>query len=335
MVGFIAGCGDAPPIEIRNEHPKAFGRQAIRQERDVLVDSPPFLEHDDAGCFLLLRRQSQVSGTRLSVGPCERHCLTHNSSGLARGTARTFAQMLEERPEKKASDQYSEIRVHSQTPSDEPRWHASVAVIVAMLLYATLPEKLVLGPVWILPLLVLVVLVPLSVFSPTRHAETDWQRAASIFLIAVLNFFNVASVVLLVYYLLFSKNHADLAGQEILRHGTQIWLTNILVFALWYWELDCGGPEPRAHAEAATEFRAADFLFPQMMLDPARIACVEEGWKPLFLDYLYLAFTDATAFSPTDVMPITRLAKMLMLVEATISLVTIAIILARAINIIS
>jgi uncharacterized membrane protein len=243
--------------------------------------------------------------------------------------------MLEERPEKKASDQYSEIRVHSQTPSDEPRWHASVAVIVAMLLYATLPEKLVLGPVWILPLLVLVVLVPLSVFSPTRHAETDWQRAASIFLIAVLNFFNVASVVLLVYYLLFSKNHADLAGQEILRHGTQIWLTNILVFALWYWELDCGGPEPRAHAEAATEFRAADFLFPQMMLDPARIACVEEGWKPLFLDYLYLAFTDATAFSPTDVMPITRLAKMLMLLEATISLVTIAIILARAINIIS
>ena len=72
-----------------------------------------------------------------------------------------------------------------------------------------------------------------------------------------------------------------------------------------------------------------------MMLDPARIACVEEGWKPLFLDYLYLAFTDATAFSPTDVMPITRLAKMLMLLEATISLVTIAIILARAINIIS
>ncbi|MGR4065371.1 MAG: hypothetical protein ACLQPV_07970 [Vulcanimicrobiaceae bacterium] len=247
--------------------------------------------------------------------------------------------MLEERPESKTGGepgaQYPGIRVHRSTPSDEPRWHASVAVLAAMVLYATLPERLVLGPVWILPLIVLVVLVPLSVFAPSRHAETDWQRAASIFLIAVLNFFNVASVVLLVYYLLFSKNHADFAGQDILRHGTQIWLTNVIVFALWYWELDCGGPEPRAHAEAATEFREADFLFPQMMLDPARIACVEQGWKPLFLDYLYLAFTDATAFSPTDVMPITRLAKMLMLLEATISLVTIAIILARAINIIS
>lgn len=232
--------------------------------------------------------------------------------------------------------QFGIVRRHRDTPTDEPRWHASIAVIAALVLYMSLPPKLTFGPVWIAPLLVGALLVPLSIFAPNRHREAPWQRVTSIWLIAVLNFFNIASVALLVYDLLFAGAlHHGATAQQLLTVGAQIWATNILVFALWFWELDGGGPEPRAHAAAATEMRNADFLFPQMSLDAARIACAERAWKPLFVDYLYLSFTNALAFSPTDTMPLSRMAKMLMLVQSLISFVTIALILARSVNIIS
>jgi hypothetical protein len=121
----------------------------------------------------------------------------------------------------------------------------------------------------------------------------------------------------------------------LLRAGAQVWATNILVFALWFWELDGDGPDARAHATAATEVQNADFLFPQMQLSLASgggAHCVDPFWKPQFVDYLYLAFTNSTAFSPTDVMPLSRWAKALMTVEAIISLMTIAIVVARSIN---
>lgn len=207
-----------------------------------------------------------------------------------------------------------------------------------MLLYITLPPRLTIGPVWAAPTIVLVLLIPLSIFAPRRHKETRRTRFLSIILIAIVNFFNLASVLLLIAALFHPEKAALHQPGYLLRTGAQIWFTNVLVFALWFWEIDGDGPEARAHANAATEFSNADFLFPQMQMTIASgggPSCVDPLWKPLFFDYLYLAFTNATAFSPADVMPISRQAKALMMAESLLSLITVAIVLARAISLIS
>ncbi len=223
-------------------------------------------------------------------------------------------------------------------PRHEPRWHASLGILAAVALYITLPPRLIIGPIWAAPVLVLLVLIPLSVLAPRRHRETHRTRFWSILLIAIVNFFNLASVLLLVGGLFHPEKAALHSAAMLLRTGMQIWLTNILVFGLWYWELDGDGPDARAHANAATEFENADFLFPQMQLtitSGGSSPCIDPLWKPQFYDYLYLSFTNSTAFSPADVMPLSRWAKALMTVEALISLITIAIVLARSISLIS
>ncbi len=220
-------------------------------------------------------------------------------------------------------------------PSDEPRWHASIGILIALALYVTLPQKVTIGPFWLFPLLVLGLLIPLSLASPYRRNETDVQRAASVALIAVVNLFNIFSVALLVVQLIHpSPHHHVQSGRDLLLAGIQIWATNILVFGLWYWELDSGGPEARANARDASKFVNPDFQFPQMMGGAqAPAMCVQSGWKPLFADYVFLAFNTATALSPADTMPLTRLAKMLMMTESAISFATIAVIISRSINI--
>jgi hypothetical protein len=216
----------------------------------------------------------------------------------------------------------------------EPRWHASLAVLAAVALYITLPPKLTIGPAWIAPLLVLAVLVPLSILGPRRHAETRRMRLWSIVLIAIVNFFNIASIALLIHGFFHPTRAAEFSSAApLLRHGFQIWLTNILVFGLWYYEMDGGGPESRAHARTG-DVHSADFLYPQAQLFTADRQHAFPAWKPRFFDYLYLAFTNATAFSPTDTFPLTQRAKCLMAVEALISLATIAIILARSVSLI-
>jgi hypothetical protein len=220
----------------------------------------------------------------------------------------------------------------------EPRWHASLAVVAAMLLYITLPPRLTIGPVWAAPAIVLLLLIPLSILVPRRHRETRRTRFWSILLIAIVNFFNLASVLLLVAGLFRPEKAVLHTAAMLLRTGSQIWATNILVFALWFYELDGDGPDARAHASSATEFENADFLFPQMTMALAGgdgMRCIDRNWKPQFIDYLYLAFTNSTAFSPTDTMPLSRWSKLLMTVEAVISLITIAIVVARSINAIS
>ncbi|HTU81784.1 MAG TPA: hypothetical protein VMF61_06620 [Candidatus Acidoferrales bacterium] len=220
----------------------------------------------------------------------------------------------------------------------EPRWHASVAVIAAMILYIALPEKLTVGPTWVAPALVLMVLVPLSILSPKRHHGSRRVRFWGIVIIAIVNFFNIASVALLVYsFFRPGKEATPLSAAQLLLHGAEIWFTNIIVFALWFWELDADGPDARAHAKSALAFHDADFLFPQMQMGIAGgspTPCFDPDWKPQFFDYLYLAFTNSTAFSPADVMPLTVWAKFLMFVESLISLVTIAIVLARSVSLI-
>jgi uncharacterized membrane protein len=240
---------------------------------------------------------------------------------------------------REASERCVVMQDHAPAPRHEPRWNASLAVLAAVLLYVTLPPRLTIGPTWVAPVLVLVLLIPLSVFAPHRHIETRRSRFASIILIAIVNFFNLASVLLLVAAFFRPERAALHQPGFLLRTGAQIWFTNILVFGLWFWELDGDGPEARAHANTATEFQNVDFLFPQMQMSIASggagSSCIDPAWKPQFFDYLYLAFTNATAFSPTDVMPLSRQAKALMGAQAIVSLITIAIVLARAISLIS
>ncbi|MGI9145319.1 MAG: hypothetical protein ACR2IK_02015 [Chloroflexota bacterium] len=207
--------------------------------------------------------------------------------------------------------------------SPESRWPASLAALAAVLLYVTLPERYTIGPAWLLPMLELALLGPLTLAVPTRHArETAAHRAASITLVALVSAANVASLILLVYSLL---NGGQRAGAELFFAAVQIWLTNVIVFGLWYWELDRGGPAARCR----TNHRMPDFLFPQMSSPEA----APPKWAPRFLDYLYLGFTNATAFSPTDTLPLTAWAKILMAIQSLTSLITVALVAGRAVNI--
>lgn len=223
------------------------------------------------------------------------------------------------------------MEAHPQSP--EPRWHASLAVIAAIVLYVTLPTKITFGPLWLMPLIVALLLVPLLALSPRRQ-ETPHQRWLSIALIATLNIFNLATLVELLLEVL-STHHArqPVTGVALLIAAVQIWLTNVIVFGLWFWEIDSGGPRARAKCVPGRFNRRADFLFPQFTLSDE--AQMHLNWQPKVLDYVFLAFTNASAFSPADTFPLTRRAKVLMMMESFTSLVTLAIIASRAVGILA
>jgi hypothetical protein len=214
---------------------------------------------------------------------------------------------------------------------EEPRWPATLALIAALILYVELPEKLIYGPPgvnptisrWTVPVLELALILPLQFATPHRRlGEMKWRRLAAIGLIALINLVNLASLVLLVHNVIHGRANT---GLELIFSAILIWLTNVIVFGLWYWELDRGGPGARC----APEHREPDFLFPQMSNPDA----APSNWTPTFLDYLYVSFTNASAFSPTDTMPLTQWAKILMAVQATAALLTVGVVAARAVNI--
>lgn len=200
----------------------------------------------------------------------------------------------------------------------EPRWPAALAVCATALLYWSLPEQLTPGPTWITVAAVLLILA-LSIVSH-RIGRHDWNRAFSFVLLVLLTGANIWSLVMLVAQLP-SKGASPI---ELLRSAAALWFSNILVFACWYWRIDAGGPHRR---ELRNSHEDGAFLFPQMTLND------RGGWKPGFVDYLFLAFNTSTAFSPTDVPVLEPLAKLLMMVQSCISLGTIAILAARAINV--
>ena len=205
----------------------------------------------------------------------------------------------------------------------EPFWQAQLAVLFALLLYLGLPGRLTLGPRWLLPLFEGVLLVGLAISTPYRHhSQSPARRRLSIGLIALVTAANFTALGLLVHLLL-ERNTA--AGRDLIIAAGQIWLTNVAVFALWYWEVDRGGP----HIRTKSESRTPDFLFPQMTVPELPLG----DWRPGFMDYLYVAFTNASAFSPTDAMPLSVRVKSLMLVEAMASFLTVGLIAARAVNI--
>jgi uncharacterized membrane protein len=210
---------------------------------------------------------------------------------------------------------------------DEPRWPAALAVVVAIALYLVLPHLLIrwLGPRWLIPALEGALVATLMIVSPRRlSVEVTALRVASIVLIALINLANVVSLAELLHSLL---GGATSNGRLFVYSSVPIWITNVLVFALWYWELDRGGPAARLQPH----HREPDFLFPQMSIPKA----TEAGWSPKFLDYLYTSFTNATAFSPTDTMPLTGWAKLLMMIQSFASLLTVALVVSRAVNILN
>ncbi len=206
----------------------------------------------------------------------------------------------------------------------EKRWPVSLAAVAAIVLQVALPHRLSFHPYWLLPAVEALVLVGLLAANPSRiNQRSRALRAASVALIAVTSLGNAWSAGHLVRALV--QGTAGESAGPLLTTGSAIWLTNVIIFALWYWELDRGGPAARAHAERDWP----DFQFPQM--DNPSLA--PPHWEPTFFDYFYVSFTNATAFSPTDVMPLTRWAKMTMLTQSAISLVTVALVVARAVNI--
>jgi len=198
-----------------------------------------------------------------------------------------------------------------------PSVAALVGILPTGLLYLVLPPNVIIGPNWLLLVVEGVFVVPLVI-----DALTAWDLSPTARRLLVLVPLGVSTLALVAGVALFVLTlPADKHATNLLRAAALLWSFNILVFALWYWEVDGGGPWKRHLAG----HRATDFLFPQQ--------ATGERWVPHFLDYLFLAFTGATALSPADTYPLTRLAKALMMIEAVLSLVVAGILIARAVNI--
>ncbi|MGZ4590661.1 MAG: hypothetical protein ACXV2I_07715 [Actinomycetes bacterium] len=206
----------------------------------------------------------------------------------------------------------------------EERWPATVAVLAVITFQVLLPDQLTLTSAWVMPGIEAVILATLVTMNPRRiDRPSPVLRTLGLLLIAVASLANAWSMGQLVHGLV--NGTAGESAGPLLASAANIWLTNVIIFALWYWELDRGGPVASAHAEDLE----IDFLFPQMATPEVAPA----DWEPRFADYLYTSFTNATAFSPTDTMPLTRWAKMAMALQSAISLVTAALVIARAVNI--
>lgn len=206
----------------------------------------------------------------------------------------------------------------------EHRWPSIVAITAVIVVQLLLPDRLILHPRWLLPGLEIALAVGLVVSNPVRLVRSHTVlRLGSFGLVAAMTVANAGSAALLVDRLLTGTAGHD--AKSLIGNGVAIYATNIVAFALWYWELDRGGPVSRMHGDR----QHTDFLFPQMTAPDAAPA----DWEPAFLDYLYVSYTNATAFSPTDTMPLSRWAKMLMLAQSAIALSTIALVVARAVNV--
>ncbi|MGW4631142.1 DUF1345 domain-containing protein [Nocardia sp. NPDC004415] len=212
-----------------------------------------------------------------------------------------------------------------QRPTEgESRLAATAAILGIVVVQVLLPNEFLPSPPWVLPVLELGVLLILLVANPSRmDREERWIRLLSLVLAGLISFATALSALRLL--------HAIVTGQvgqepaELLGSGALIWATNVIAFSLWYWEFDRGGPAARANGRQPVP----DFLFPQMQ-DPG---VADRDWRPEYLDYLYLSFTNAASFAPADVLPLSRWCKAVMLAQAMISLVIGALVIARAVNI--
>lgn len=212
-------------------------------------------------------------------------------------------------------------------PTDaENRIPPALAIAVAIVLQLSLPDRYGLHPRWLLPGLEIALLVALTILNPVRLSRrTTLGRYAALGMVALITLDNAISAILLDHDIVTGRASNDATG--LLTTGAAIYVTNMIAFGLWYWEIDRGGPFART--EGADPY--PDFMFPQMTepeLAPA-------DWEPRFLDYLYVSFTNVVAFSPTDTMPLTRGVKALMAVQSLVALSTIGLVIARAVNVLN
>lgn len=204
----------------------------------------------------------------------------------------------------------------------EHRWWVVLALSVAIAAQFALPSRFAVHPEYLAPTIEAALVVILALMHPQRLSQRTQQlRIASQVLLAILAATNIVSVGLLINAIVHGSH---IRPVTLLVGGGEIWLINTIVFALWYWEYDRGGPAARANGTSDVP----DLLFPQMTDDH-----LARNWEPIFPDYLYVSFTNSTAFSPTDTMPLSRWAKLLFAVQAALSFVTVALIVARSVNI--
>ncbi len=218
----------------------------------------------------------------------------------------------------------SQARPWLNVRPSEPRWPAVMALLALGGLHLALPESMTAGPDWLL--LLLIGLLTASLVLARRLGRPELNQWLGYLTLALVTLDEIWSL----YQLLSGLPTHRETPVQLLRSAAILWLSNILVFASWYWRLDGGGPNVRdlrdRHVDGA-------FLFPQMTLPGDQAASSRNGWRPGFVDYLFLAFNTSTAFSPTDVPVLSRWAKLLMMVQACIALATVIVLAARAINI--
>lgn len=210
----------------------------------------------------------------------------------------------------------------------EPRWPVVIGVLAAAGLHFALPDQMRVGPPWLLAGIVVALVI--VAWASHRLGHHDLNAKTGYAIIAVLTIGLLYGLTMLMAGLV----RHTVTAPELLRAAAVLWATNVLVFATWYWRLDAGGPNARERHEA--HMRGA-FLFPQMAVDSpnnddATIA-EDEGWRPGFVDYLFVAFNTSTAFSPTDVPVLSRWAKLTMMLQSVISVTAVVLLVGRAINI--
>lgn len=217
-----------------------------------------------------------------------------------------------------------EKKIVTKLSRQDPMWPVQLTIFGALVLQLSLPDQFVAGPRFVLPVLEAILL--LSLLTTTRKIKlvgAAVRKINAVSLIFLISIANLYALQRLSHELLVGGTVTD--GHNLVKAAVNIYLTNIIVFALLYWELDGGGPLKRTFSS----IRNRDFLFPQMVTPEL----VPAGWQSTFIDYLYVSATNATAFSPTDTMPLSRRAKMFMLVQSLASLTTLGLVAARAVNI--
>jgi hypothetical protein len=216
----------------------------------------------------------------------------------------------------------------------ESRFPAASAILAAMALYLLLPNPLILGPRLAVPALELALFIPLVLANPKRMTkETKALRLLSIGLVLLIAIANTVALVLLVDQLV---NVHTKQGAQLLLGAGQVWVTNMIVFALAFWELDRGGPVTRTRIPRE-KVPPADFRFPQdedhdAIDEVAARSSAKSDWSPAFLDYFYVSITNSSAFSPTDTMPLSHRAKMLMATESVSAIVLSVIVIAKGVS---
>jgi len=213
----------------------------------------------------------------------------------------------------------------AQTIRDEPRWPPALALLVVLFLLAVCPHHVRVMPVWVFHVAATAMLVTMAAVALTP-ANILWLRIERMLIMLLAVAYVANTIVELVDMIGVITLHPSKSNAfSLLSSSVAIWVANVLTFSLLYWQIDRGGP----YAWVSQVRVKPDWLFPQAGIPED----IPPDWRPLFFDYLFLGYTTATAFSPTDVLPLTRRAKLLMMLESTISLLTLVIVVSRAINV--